>query len=94
MSRKGKDGSELEYYRGMVRQQAKLIKHLQKQLARASKQLTKNVTVEDQFVGGEEVEEPTVGGCSLCSKSLNSIDLGKMIIYTCSCGYRKVERNE
>jgi predicted nucleic acid-binding Zn ribbon protein len=92
MSRKGKEGSELEYYRGMVRQQAKLIKHLQKQLARANKQVGKQTLSEDQLLGGEETIQDPVNACPKCRKSLSSIDLGTRIVYTCTCGYRGTEK--
>jgi hypothetical protein len=92
MSKKNKEGSELEYYRGMVRQQAKLIKHLQKQLARANKQVGKQSLSEGQLLGGDETLPEAVNACPLCKKSLSSIDLGTRIVYTCTCGYRETEK--
>jgi len=93
MSKKNKEGSELEYYRGMVRQQAKLIKHLQKQLARANKQLGKQALSEDQLLGGDETLPEPVNACPKCKKSLSSIDLGTRIVYTCTCGYRETGKS-
>jgi len=83
--------SELEYLRGKIRSQEKLIKQMTKRLGRAGKEYSKlaaNVDIQPDKVEVEEPEEKIK--CPICSKRIIVIELGNRIFYNCkSCDYRK-----
>lgn len=86
MSRRSKDKNVNEHLRGIIRS-------LKKQLSIANKRATKA----EQLIDTDPYEDnvviddvPSGPVCDKCGKSVNIIDMGVKLLYTCiACKYRK-----
>lgn len=97
MAKKDKSG-ELEYLRGVVKQQRSIIKHLKKEVGRSNKRSHQYEDLEDRL-SEEYVEEEKVlftesEKCPSCSKKIEIVDLGIRKLIVCeSCGFKKSRKN-
>jgi CRISPR/Cas system CSM-associated protein Csm4 (group 5 of RAMP superfamily) len=97
---KSKERSEVEFLRGIIRQQKSQLKHLQKQLARAEKNTRKNEALYSELTDKDnpvnyatpEVVKETKPKCVKCGSTIFIIDMGFKLLYSCSksdCKHRQ-----
>ncbi len=96
---KKKSGSELEYLRGVVKNQRAIIKNLKKQVSRHDKKAHQYNDLEDKIAEADMIEDEKENGtpvftkdkCPECSGELEEIDLNIRLMIKCSgCPYRKI----
>jgi hypothetical protein len=83
--------NELEYLRGLVREQKAQIRHLKRQLSRAGKKVK---IFEETVELSEEADcpiEPLTDQCEHCGKGqVQTTDIGVRVLITCNvCDYKK-----
>jgi rubrerythrin len=90
---------DAEDYRGIIRNQKKIIQHLKRELSRKEKRAHQYEDLEEreaeEFIR-EEIRNKEIikkEKCPECSKNIDIVELGPRKLYLCgNCGWRKVTK--
>lgn len=93
---KKREKSEVEYLRGIVKNQRSIIKHLQKEVSRGKKRQHQEELIAEELLEDEFKEQEIIAtnSCPECFKGkIETVDLGARKMTICdSCKFRKIRK--